>query len=70
MRPDLEVLPAPDGRVEAVIEYLWALPHGESQFVTVIVPELFKRRSLVLGTAQPHGAHAQAATSRRSPASR
>jgi amino acid transporter len=47
MRPDLEVLPTADGRVEAVIEYLWALPHGESQFVTVVVPEQFKRRSLV-----------------------
>jgi hypothetical protein len=47
MRPDLEVLPTRDGRVEAVIEYLWALPHGESQFVTVVVPELFERRSLV-----------------------
>jgi hypothetical protein len=47
MRPDLEVLPTQDGRVEAVIEYLWALPHGESQFVTVVVPEQFKRRSLV-----------------------
>src|SRR5262249_4894806 len=47
LRPDLEVLPTRDGRVEAVIEYLWALPHGESQFVTVIVPEQFKRRSLL-----------------------
>ena len=47
MRPDLEVLPAPDGRVESVIDYLWALPHGESQFVTVIVPELFTRKSIV-----------------------
>jgi hypothetical protein len=46
MRPDLEVLPTRDGRVEAVIDYLWALPHGESQYVTVVVPELFKRRSL------------------------
>jgi amino acid transporter len=47
MRPDLEVLPAPDGRVESVIDYLWALPHGESQFVTLIVPELFTRKSIV-----------------------
>ena len=45
MRPDLEVLPTRDGRVEAVIEYLWALPHGQSQFVTVIIPEQFERRS-------------------------
>jgi hypothetical protein len=47
IRPDLELLPSRDGRVEAVIEYLWALPRGESQFVTTIVPELFRRRSLV-----------------------
>jgi amino acid transporter len=46
IRPDLELLPTHEGRVEAVIEYLWALPRGESQFVTVIVPELFRRRSL------------------------
>jgi hypothetical protein len=30
-----------------VIEYLWALPRGESNFVTVIIPELFRRRSLL-----------------------
>jgi amino acid transporter len=46
IRPDLELLPSRDGRVEAVIEYLWALPRGESQFVTTIVPEFFRRRSL------------------------
>ena len=45
MRPDLEVLPTRDGRVESVIEYLWALPHGESQFVTAIVPGGARRRS-------------------------
>ncbi|HYU25224.1 MAG TPA: amino acid permease, partial [Thermoanaerobaculia bacterium] len=52
IRPDLEVLPTRDGRVEAVIEYLWARPRGESQFVTVIVPELFRRRSLVAALAR------------------
>lgn len=46
LRPDLEVLPAENGRVEAVIEYLWALPRGESSFVTLVIPELFRRRSL------------------------
>jgi hypothetical protein len=46
IRPDLKVLPTSEGRVEAVIEYLWARPLGESQFVTVIVPELFQRPSL------------------------
>jgi hypothetical protein len=47
IRPDLEVIKAEQGRVEAVIDYLWALPRGESNFVTMIVPELFKRRSFV-----------------------
>jgi amino acid transporter len=46
MRPDLEVVAPEDGRVDAVIEYLWALPRGESNFVTVVVPELFRSRSL------------------------
>jgi amino acid transporter len=46
IRPDLEVLEPPLGRVEAVIEYLWSLPRGESNFVTVVIPELFRRRSL------------------------
>jgi amino acid transporter len=52
MRPDLQLLPTDDGRVEGVIEYLWALPRGESQFVTLIVPELFRRRSLVSAVAR------------------
>jgi hypothetical protein len=52
IHPDLEPLPTHEGRVESVIEYLWALPHGESQFVTVIVPELFRRRSLVEALAR------------------
>ena len=47
IRPDLQVIEPEEGRVEAVIDYLWALPRGESNFVTMIVPELFKRRSFV-----------------------
>jgi amino acid transporter len=47
IRPDLEILTPEDGRVDAVIEYLWALPRGESNFVTMIIPELFRRPSLV-----------------------
>src|SRR6266498_519888 len=46
IQPDLELVQPEDGRVEAVIEYLWALPRGESQFVTLVIPEQFKRRSL------------------------
>jgi amino acid transporter len=47
MRPDLEIVTPEDGRVDAVIEYLWALPRGESNFVTVVVPELFRDSSLL-----------------------
>ena len=52
IRPDLEMLSPEDGRADAVIEYLWALPRGESNFVTVIIPELFKRRSFVAAIAR------------------
>jgi len=52
IRPDLEVLQPEDGRTEAVIEYLWALPRGESNFVTVVIPELFRRPSLLSATAR------------------
>ena len=47
VRPDLELLDPVEGRSDAVIEYLWALPRGESSFVTVIVPELFRKPSLL-----------------------
>ena len=47
IRPDLEVIEPEEGRVEAVIEYLWALPRGETNFVTMIIPELMRRSSLV-----------------------
>jgi amino acid transporter len=52
IRPDLQVLEPEDGRADAVIEYLWALPRGESNFVTVIIPELFKRPSLVAAVSR------------------
>jgi len=52
VRPDLEILEPELGRVDAVIEYLWALPRGESSFVTVVVPELFHRRALVSALAR------------------
>jgi amino acid transporter len=52
IRPDLEILRAEDGRADAVIELLWALPRGESNFVTVIIPELFRRESLVAAVAR------------------
>src|SRR5207244_12617475 len=51
-RHGLEIVAAQDGRVDAVIDYLWALPRGESTFVTMIVPEQFKRPSLAAALAR------------------
>ena len=53
MQPDLEIVTPEGGRVEAVIEHLWALPRGESSFITLVVPELFRRRSLVSAVRRP-----------------
>jgi amino acid transporter len=47
MRPDLEIVHAEGSRVDAVIDALWAIPRGESSFVTAIIPEEFRRASLV-----------------------
>jgi amino acid transporter len=47
MRPDLEIVHAEGSRVDAVIDELWAIPRGESSFVTAIIPEEFRRASLV-----------------------
>jgi hypothetical protein len=43
----LEVLDPAGGVVEAVLEQVWRQPRGESDFVTVVVPEEFERPSLV-----------------------
>jgi amino acid transporter len=45
--PHLEVLSSQDDPVDAVLEYIWAFPHGEGEFVTVVIPELFRRPSLL-----------------------
>jgi amino acid transporter len=45
--PRLEVLPTDEGRMHALLEEVWRLPRGESDFVTVVVPERFERRSLL-----------------------
>jgi amino acid transporter len=46
-RPWLEVLEPEEGRAETALEYVWTLPRGEADFVTVVVPEYFRERSLV-----------------------
>jgi hypothetical protein len=45
--PRLEVLGTDEGRSHAVLEEIWRLPRGEADFVTLVVPEQFRRRSLV-----------------------
>jgi amino acid transporter len=44
--PQLEV-PAAGGCTDALLEEVWRLPRGDHAFVTVVVPEQFRRRSLV-----------------------
>ncbi len=51
--PLLEVLDGSEGTVEAVLEQVWRLPRGESDFVTVVVPELFERESLLAQLKRP-----------------
>jgi len=50
----LEALDPSLGVTEAVLEQVWSLPRGESSFVTVVVPELFERDSLVEQVRRPH----------------
>jgi amino acid transporter len=45
--PQLEVLDPAEGRIDAVLEELWKLPRGERDVVTVVIPEQFRRRSLL-----------------------
>ena len=44
-RPALEALTCEEGRMQAVLEEVWRRPRGESDFVTVVVPEQFRRAS-------------------------
>ena len=41
--PKLEILSIEEGRMQALLEEVWRLPRGESDFVTVVIPEQFKR---------------------------
>src|SRR5581483_5927763 len=45
--PRLEVLSNDEGRVHTLLEEVWRLPRGESDFVTLLVPEQFSRASLL-----------------------
>ena len=48
----IETLERRDGIADAVLDYVWALPRGDSAFTTVIVPELFERPSLSTAIAR------------------
>jgi amino acid transporter len=45
--PPLEVLATDEGRTHALLEEVWQLPRGENRFVTVVVPEQFRKASLL-----------------------
>jgi amino acid transporter len=51
--PMLEALDPHGGAVDAVVEQVWRLPRGESDFVTVVVPEQFRRRALAEQARHP-----------------
>jgi amino acid transporter len=48
----IETLERRDGVADAVLDYVWALPRGESAFTTVVVPEVFERPSLTTAIAR------------------
>jgi amino acid transporter len=45
--PRLEVIAGEGEPLEAVLEEIWAIPHAENRFVTVVIPELFRKPSLL-----------------------
>ena len=45
-RPLLQLLPPDGSRVDTLLEYLWTIPRNEVDFVNLVVPETFRRRSL------------------------
>ncbi|MGH2997911.1 MAG: APC family permease [Gaiellaceae bacterium] len=51
--PQLEALEAGSGAADAVLEQVWRLPRGEAEFVTVVIPELFRTRSLLDQARRP-----------------
>ena len=51
--PQLEVLDPSLGAVDAVLEQVWRLPRGESDFVTVVVPEQFQLGSHSSNSGRP-----------------
>ena len=52
-RSHLQILDRSLGVTEAVLEQVWRSPRGESAFVTVVIPELFRRASLLEAIRKP-----------------
>ena len=50
--PRIQTLAPVENSANAVLDYVWGLPRGESRFVTVILPETFERRSLISAVAR------------------
>jgi amino acid transporter len=50
--PKLERLETDEGRTQAVLEEVWRLPRSESEFVTVVLPEQFRGRSIISAAAR------------------
>jgi amino acid transporter len=55
MAPDAPtlVIPGPGDPVDAVIQYVRGVPRGPQDFITVVIPELFRKRSLVSALMKP-----------------
>ena len=68
-RPPLELLPSGEGRVESLLEFVWSVPRSEADFVNVVVPELFHRRSLLEAAPQADLASSSSCACSRSRAS-
>jgi amino acid transporter len=51
--PQLELLDAEGGAADAVLDQVWRLPRGEADFVTVVIPELFRSHSALDQARRP-----------------
>jgi hypothetical protein len=47
------VVPGPGDPVDAVIHHVRGIPRGSEDFVTVVIPELFRKRSLLSAVMMP-----------------
>ena len=45
--PRLEILSQEEEPLDAMLEYVWGFPKGDNSFVTVVIPELFRKPSLL-----------------------